>query len=303
MQQFFNDEILEKIKSTEASPEIVEDFLTNEEVKKLIDFESKASHRFVDRKDGRKTGLGMDGIIGKSIQEWDPVIKNILLEKIESKIGPFDVVADEYPPHFFRSIFPTSMHADTGHDPNARIGKQILIPLEITPNSSLAQTILFDRKWYGPASNFIAKNANPSEVENHHVVPDVNGKFIAFDDITIFYDDIKNKKGQNVEKNGGIFKISEEFLDYINSLIGKKRYNEMTNEHIINEESFDKKQYEKYLTHIDYNSLQSLKIDEIFNWKPCSALIWDRTTLHASNNYLIDGVKNKLGMAIFTIKK
>jgi len=77
----------------------------------------------------------------------------------------------------------------------------------------------------------------------------------------------------------------------------------MTNEHIINEESFDKKQYEKYLTHIDYNSLQSLKIDEIFNWKPCSALIWDRTTLHASNNYLIDGVKNKLGMAIFTIKK
>ena len=77
MQQFFNDEILEKIKSTETSPEIVEDFLTNEEVKKLIDFESKASHRFVDRKDGRKTGLGMDGIIGKSIQEWDPVIKNI----------------------------------------------------------------------------------------------------------------------------------------------------------------------------------------------------------------------------------
>ena len=303
MESFFEKETLDKIKSFESPPKIIENFLSSKEVQRLINFEKNASSRFVDRKDGRKTGLGIDGVIGKSIQEWDSVIKDILVDKIEREIGSFDVVADEYPPHFFRSVFPTSMHADTGHDPNARIGKQILIPLEITPNSSFAQTILFDRKWYGPASNFIAKNANPSEAENHHVVPDVNGKFIAFDDVTIFYDDIKNKKGQSIEKNGGIFKISEEFLDYINSLIGKKRYNEMTNEHIINEESFDKKQYEKYLTHIDYNSLQSLKIDEIFNWKPCSALIWDRTTLHASNNYLIDGVKNKLGMAIFTIKK
>ena len=153
------------------------------------------------------------------------------------------------------------------------------------------------------ASNFISKNANPSEVENHHVIPDVNGKFISFSDIKIFYDDIKNLEGQSIERNGGIFKISKEFQEDVKALIGKKRYNAMTNDHITNNEIFDKKHYDEYLTHIDYNSLQSLKIETVFNWEPTSALIWDRTTLHASNNYLVDGVENKLGMAIFTVRR
>ena len=303
MTEFFNKQVLERIKSTETPPKIIKNFLTKEEVQKLIDFETGADNRFVDRKDGRKTGLGQEGKIGKNIQDWDPMIKDILVDKIQNEIGPFDVVADEYPPHFFRSVFPTSMHADTGHDPDAEIGKQILIPLEITPSKSKAKTILFDRKWYGQASNFISKNANPSEVENHHVILDINGKFISFNDIKIFYDEIKNLDGQSIERNGGIFKISKEFQEDIRALIGKKRYNAMTNDHIINNEIFDKKEYDKYLTHIDYNSLQSLKIETVFNWEPTSALIWDRTTLHASNNYLVDGVENKLGMAIFTVRR
>tara|TARA_Y100000590_G_scaffold459455_1_gene616581 strand:+ start:8426 stop:9337 length:912 start_codon:yes stop_codon:yes gene_type:complete len=303
MQEFFSQTALEQIKSNESPPEIVENFLIPEEVKKLLDFEINASNRFVERKDGRKTGLGVNGEIGKSVKDWDPVIKEILLEKIEKKIGRFDVVADEYPPHFFRTVFPVSMHADTGHDSNAIIGKQILIPLEVVPESSKAQTILFNRKWYGPASNFISKNPDIPNSVNHHVLPDANGKFITFDDVKKFYDVIKDKKNETVKINEGIFEISEEFKEYVKSLIGNKRYNQMTNKHIINEESFDKIQYQKFLTHIDYYSLQSLKIEKIFEWKPTSALIWDRTTLHASNNYLVDGVKNKLGIAIFTVKK
>ena len=134
------DSSLERIKSNETPPKIIKNFLTKEEVQKLIDFETGADNRFVDRKDGRKTGLGQEGKIGKNIQDWDPMIKDILVDKIQNEIGPFDVVADEYPPHFFRSVFPTSMHADTGHDPDAEIGKQILIPLEITPSKSKAKT-------------------------------------------------------------------------------------------------------------------------------------------------------------------
>jgi len=303
MQSFFGEETLDKIKEFESPPVIIDSFLSKEEVQALINFEDSATHRFVDRKDGRKTGLGNEGQIGKSVEDWDPIIKDILVNKIEDEIGPFDVVADEYPPHFFRSVFPTSMHADTGHDPNTIIGKQILIPLQVVPNISKAKTILFNRKWYGSAANFVAKNVNPSENENHHVIPDTKGKFVKFSDVKIFYDSIKEKKGKTVEENGGTFFITEEFLDYVKSLIGKQRYNEMTNEHIINNESFDKNQYEEFLTHLDYDSLQSLKIEKIFEWKPCSALIWDRTTLHASNNYLVDGVKNKLGIAIFTVRR
>ena len=303
MQKFFTNEVLEKIKLSETPPNIIEGFLTKEEVQKLIDFESNALHRFSDRKDGRKTGLGIDGEVAKNVQEWDPVIKNILVEKIESKIGTFDITSDEYPPHFFNTIFPVHMHADTGHDPNVTIGKQILLPLKVIPNNSIARTILFDRKWYGSAANFVAKNITATEAENNYVLPDINGKFIKFENIKIFYDDIKNKKGQQIETKGGIFEISEEFLDYVSSLIGKKRYNQTTNEHITNDTPFDKEQYQQHLTHIDYDALQSLKIDKIFTWKPGSALIWDRAKLHASNNYLVDGVKSKLGLAIFTNRK
>jgi len=32
-------------------------------------------------------------------------------------------------------------------------------------------------------------------------------------------------------------------------------------------------------------------------------LVWNRTNLHASSNYIKDGVKSKLGLAIFTIRK
>ena len=61
MKSFFEKTNLEKIKSLESAPEIVENFLSVEEVQKLIYFESNASNRFVDRRDGRKTGLGFDG--------------------------------------------------------------------------------------------------------------------------------------------------------------------------------------------------------------------------------------------------
>ena len=303
MQQFFNDECLKKIKSIESPPKIVQNFLTSDEVNELINFETTSPQRFAERRDARKTGIGINGETGKNIQDWDPRIRDILVEKIENEIGSFDVISDEYPPHFFRSVFPVAMHADTGHDPNTIIGKQILIPLEITPKDSKAETILFDRKWYGPAANFIAKNVNQSETENHYVIPDINGKFVKFDDIRLFFTEIEEKIGQKIEKNGGTFEITEDFIVEIKSLIGKKRYNLMTNEHIINDEPFDYEEYKKRLTHLDYDSLQSLKIQKIFTWKPGSALIWDRVTLHASNNYMVDGVKNKLGLAIFTIKK
>ena len=142
-----------------------------------------------------------------------------------------------------------------------------------------------------------------TEAEISDVIQMALSDHVSFNDIKIFYDEIKNLDGQSIERNGGIFKISKDFQEDIRALIGKKRYNAMTNDHIINNEIFDKKEYDKYLTHIDYNSLQSLKIETVFNWEPTSALIWNRTTLHASNNYLVDGVKNKLGMAIFTVRK
>jgi len=299
---FFKENTLQIIKSLESPPKIIENFLSQNEVKELIDFEVNATEHFVVRPDGRKTGLGKNGAVAKTVEEWDPKIKEILRDKMEAELGSFQVAGDEYPPHFFRTVFPVSIHADTGRDPNCVIYKQILFPLEVVPSGS-AKTIIFDRNWYGSAANFVEKKYSELEAMNHHVIPDNKGRFISFENVEVFYNEIKDQSGKQIEKNGGTFNITPEFIDQIKSLIGKERYNVMTNEHIINDEPFDEESYEKLLSHIPYNYLKSLKIAKIFDWNPGSALVWNRTKLHTSNNYIKDGVKEKLGLAIFTIKK
>ena len=86
-------------------------------------------------------------------------------------------------------------------------------------------------------------------------------------------------------------------------MLGQERYNLQSDKHILNEIPFDKEAYDKYLSHLDYDSLNSLEIDTIFKWKPGSAFIWDRNNLHTSSNYIKDNVQNKLGLAVFTIKQ
>ena len=82
---FFNNYILEEIKSFESKPEIIEDFLSDGEVQQLVDFEAK-SNKFVERDDGTKTGLGVNGTPVKDIDEWDPMIKEILVKKLKMKL-------------------------------------------------------------------------------------------------------------------------------------------------------------------------------------------------------------------------
>lgn len=302
MNGFFDNEILKKMKSLESSPKIIENFLTLDEVTELKEIEQNTIKKFVNRDDGTKTGFGIDGTPVKSPNEWHPRIREILLKKIEHQIGSFSIHPDEFPPHYLRTIYPIKLHADTGRDPNSVIYKQILIPLEVTPMNNPAYTIIFDRRWYGQASGFISKKYLPSQTSNHYEILDSNNKFIHFDDVSVFYDEVKYCVGKTVHKNDGIFKITKEFLIKLDLLINKERYNLQSNEHIINNTPFDKNLYGKYLSHLDYDSLQSLNIDTIFQWKPSSAIIWDRTKLHSSSNYFKDNVRSKLGMAIFTIK-
>lgn len=300
--EFFNDDLLDEIKSLESKPEIIEDFLSDEEVQQLVDFEIK-SKRFVERDDGTKTGLGVNGAPVKDINEWDPMIKEILVKKIEDEIGNFSINPTEFPPHYFSTKFPIKLHADTGHDPNAKIFKQILIPLKITPSSNPVYTIVFKRRWYGQATGFTSKKNLTKNLGNDYDILDSEGKFVPFNDIELFYNQIKNNLGQTIEKNGGVFIITQEFLLKIKTLLGQERYNLQSDKHILNEIPFDKEAYDKYLSHLDYDSLNSLEIDTIFKWKPGSAFIWDRNNLHTSSNYIKDNVQNKLGLAVFTIKQ
>ena len=294
---FFDNQILQKIKDLESPVRINQNVLSNDEIKKLIDFECNATERFANRDDARKTGLGKKGKTEMNPEKWDPLIKDILLDKIQNMIGNFSIADDEYPPHFFRTTFPLSIHADTGHDPSLLVYKQLLFPLESTPPKK-AKTIIFKNKWYGPAASFTPKNSKRNEFQ--YTILDDNGKFIVIDNIKEFYDEVKSSKSTSITKNNGVFTISEKLLKKIEELKNSNRYNMWTDQHISSEIPFDKEKYQTYLSHIPYETLYGLEIEKIFDWIPGSVLIWNRTNLHSSSNYMKDGVKTKLGLAIFT---
>ena len=300
MKRFFDKEVLAKIQSLESPVKIIDGFLSQQEVDELVNFELNAKERFANRDDARKTGLGKNGKLVNNPNDWDPKIKEIVLGKIEKEIGPFLVADDEYPPHFFRTYYPLSLHADTGRDPSSVIYKQILIPLEINPVNK-AKTIIFNNAWYGPAATFKPKNS--SRTQTQYTILDDDGQFVVIDNIKSFYDEIKDSLGKQIVKDNKKFTVTKEFLGKLVSLLSSKRYNLWTSEHITDETPFNKENYDEYLSHLPYDLLDGLKIERVFDWKPGSALIWNRTKLHSSNNYLKERIQSKMGLAVFTIKK
>ena len=74
--------------------------------------------------------------------------------------------------------------------------------------------------------------------------------------------------------------------------------NDRSSKHLGSEE-FDKKIYQKYLSHIDYNNLKGLKVEMIYEWKLGETLIMDRTHIHSSSSRIKE---KKLGLTTFTKK-
>ena len=63
---------------------------------------------------------------------------------------------------------------------------------------------------------------------------------------------------------------------------------------------FDKEIHKKYLTHIDINNLNGLKVELVYNWKVGETLIMDRSHIHCSSSRIEN---KKLGLTTFTKKK
>ena len=77
--------------------------------------------------------------------------------------------------------------------------------------------------------------------------------------------------------------------------------NKRSSEHLklYGEKPFDKKTYEKYLTHENIENLRGLEVEFIYEWEVGSMLIFDRSHLHCSSS-VIEG--KKIGIATFTKK-
>ena len=302
----FSKKIKKKIKELESKEKIYKKFLNNNEVKDLLKIEKNSSKFFVDKPEGRKRGFGKKGDETiRNFRYWHPKIKKIILPKLKKIFPKFKISKDEFPPHYFNNEYPTVMHADTGRNKNAIIYKQILIPLKIIPtnktNYKNVYTIIFNRRWYGPASTFRYKKTDLKDYNFDYTIKDQRSRFIKIKNLRNFYKKIRKLKNINFKYENGDFKINNVFKKKILKILKnpKKRYNQFSNKHIINKKRFNKNLYKKYLTHQPIEDFQSLKIDTLFKWSIGDMLVWDRTKLHSSNDYSKYGIKRKIGFSIF----
>jgi hypothetical protein len=64
--------------------------------------------------------------------------------------------------------------------------------------------------------------------------------------------------------------------------------------------AFDREIHQKYLTHLDINNLNGLKVELVYEWKVGEILIMDRSHIHCSSSRIEN---KKLGLTTFTKKK
>ena len=90
------------------------------------------------------------------------------------------------------------------------------------------------------------------------------------------------------------FTIDEDELKFT----PKPGQNERSREHL-GTGAFDREIHQKYLTHLDINNLNGLKVELVYQWKVGETLIMDRTHIHCSSTNIVN---KKLGLTTFTKK-
>ena len=281
---FFSEDTIKKIKQKEIGVKIFKNLFDTDFINDLNNFRLNKLKATINREDATKISF-----------QFDSNELFIKLHKIIKKeLGDFYI--NDFSPHFITSKFPLRVHADTGKDPLDVIGQNILIPINIHPSDKKPHTIIFKNGWYGPSAYFTTKHTDGYD----HVLKDMNGNFIDVFDIREFNEKIKKtKENEIVEFSGGSFLINNLFKEQILKLVNSKRYNIRTNKHITEGKNFDKKIYEKYLSHQPYEDLADLVVDTIYEWKIGDMLIWDRSRIHSSDNFLINGLIEKTAIPLF----
>ena len=62
-------------------------------------------------------------------------------------------------------------------------------------------------------------------------------------------------------------------------------------------------EHQKYFSHMPYEFLEGLEIDNVYKWTPGSCVTWDQNALHCADNFLNNNIKTKLSLIFFTNQK
>lgn len=291
---------LAEIKEKEGNILEIDNFLNKKEISKLLSFHKK-KYYIVDRNDEKKSAFSKNVRNPvRSVENWHQTIKSILLPKLKKLFTGvnFYVHPNEHPPHISESLYPIKVHADMGRNFNAIPFKQLLIPLHV-PKKNI-YTVFFKNRWYGLAANIRSSFHKKDPLE----FKDIKGNFIKISYLDKFLDFLNiNKTKKIVEFKKGYFKNTYVFRNYVKSLTKKKRYNTTTTKFYNSKKNFPKSIHKKYLTHQEYEDFKGLDFWKALEWKEGRLIVWDRSLVHSSSNFLNLKVKSKVGISIFFNRK
>ena len=302
---------LKRIKEMEGDIIEIKNFLSEKELYKLNDYANSGKNVWIDRKDTKKYCFNFSNSSPvRSLRLWDNLFKKTILTKLKKIFKDVDFYVDEkeFPPHISHTFTPVRVHADTGKNNSDKIiYKQILIPLKIEPKQkekkAYTYSVFFKNRWYGPAASFHSQSTKYGEYR-HDLIEDKNGKFVTIPNLESFYDHLEKNTNKEFLFNSGYFKSTSLLKKEIKSLMSMKRYNIRTNALINKKKKFPKKTYDKYLSHINKNDLNGLVFWKSMKWTCGNAIIWDRSIVHSSDNFVKSNTLSKRGIAIlFNIKK
>ena len=137
---------LDKIKSYESSPKIVNIFSENE-IKAIQELYLNLPERVFNKKQNIRKKVWM--------QNYNKELDETYLKKLKEVLGDFkmDTLKSEKGEDFFgifhESFSPLKLHVDSGFSEKSIIYKQV-----VTPLSTLGETIIFKNRWYGESTNF-----------------------------------------------------------------------------------------------------------------------------------------------------
>ena len=188
---------LDKIKSYESSPKIVNIF-SPKEIEMIQQFYADLPERVFNKKQNirKKTW----------IQNYNKELDKIYLDKIKDVLGDFkmDSLKSETGEDFYglyhESFSPLPLHVDSGFNENDTIYKQV-----VTPLSSFGDTVVFKNKWYGRSTSFTIDpeelKFNPNSEQNDrsckHLGDEEFDKEVHQKYLT--HIDINNLKGLKIE--------------------------------------------------------------------------------------------------------
>lgn len=262
--------------------EIIQDIISKKEIKKLLDYNDIHDYRTDRRPD----------VISKhprwNVDEWpQQIIKDIL-----DKLLDYDYEVEEV-------IFNTSkisfrLHADSGYSNRDRKGHAVLIPLRTEGPS---HTVFFDAHWHGNSTKFSKVEISPFQ----YTLPNKDNKWVKIADIRQLLYDLENTPYKVAE-----FEATSDFINEIRQLVKARSNNAISKvdnrcydysdiENYDPKYVIDKIVYNRYLSHIDFETLKGLKIDKIAEWNIGNAIKFPRTQLHCASS----SHKQKTGITIF----